>query len=166
MIFAYHVPTAEYEKSYTAYVLSAIMGEGMSSRLFSEIREKKNLAYAVKGGCEIKKEYAYNYVYVGTTAENVDKVKEIILKEFEKVSNELEEKELNEIKDQLVGNYHLAFEDSQSQMLNLLLSELNSKAEDYYEFAEKIKEVKIEEVKELAKKVKEKNSFFVLKPEK
>ena len=49
LIFAYHIPLAGDKKSYAAYVLNAIMTSGMSSRLFSEIREKRNLAYAVGG---------------------------------------------------------------------------------------------------------------------
>lgn len=167
LIFAYQVPTSENNKSYAAYILSAIMAEGMSSRLFSEIREKRNLAYAVKGGCEIKKEFAFNYIYVGTTAENVENVKKLILKEFEKVSKKIDEKEVEEVKQQIIGNYHLSFEDSQGQMLDLILSEMLSKAEDYYEFDKKIKKVNLKDVQEIASRVvDEKYSFFVLKPKK
>lgn len=166
LVFAYHVPLAQEEKSYVAYLLSAIMAEGMSSRLFSEIREKRNLAYAIKGGAEINREYSFNYIYVGTTAANIGKVKELILKEFEKVSNELNGGEVSEVKQKIIGNYHLAFEDSQGQMLSLLLSEINGKAEDHYEFEKNIKNVKIEDIKELAKKVVKEHSFFVLKPDK
>ena len=85
LVFAYHVPVSTDKKNYSAQVLSCLMAEGMSSRLFSEIREKRNLAYAVKGGAEINKDFAYNFIYVGTKKENVEEVKGLILKEFEKV---------------------------------------------------------------------------------
>ena len=78
LIFAYHIPLSEDEKSSAAQVLSAVTAEGMSSRLFSEIREKRNLAYAVKGGSEVTKDFAYNFIYVGTKKENVEKVKKLI----------------------------------------------------------------------------------------
>jgi len=55
-------------------------------------------------------------------------------------------------------------EDSQTQLLNLLYYETSSKAEDFYDFEKNIRNVKLEDVKQLAKKATEKNSFFVLIP--
>ena len=60
----------------------------------AEIREKRNLAYAVKGDSNVNKTFAYNLIYVGTMKENVEKVKKLILEEFEKVGNSLEEEEV------------------------------------------------------------------------
>ncbi len=163
LIFAYHVPLAGDKKNYAAQVLSALMAEGMSSRLFSEIREKRNLAYAVKGGSSMNKDFSYNFIYVGTTKENLEVVKKIILEEFEKVTKDLGEAELAQVKEQLIGNYQISMEDSQSQMINLLLHEINGNAKEFYEFEKKIKEVKLKDVKDLAKL---KNySFFALVPE-
>ncbi len=165
LVFAYHVPVASDNKSFVARVLSAITAEGMSSRLFSEIREKRNLAYAIKGESNINKRFAYNLIYVGTMKENVEEVNSLILKEFEKISNELDEKELGEVKQQLIGHYKLSMEDSQDQMIGLIASEVHSKAEDFYDFEENIKNIKLENVKEMASKIKEGNySFFALVP--
>ncbi len=165
LVFAYHVPLSEDKKHYAAKVLNALLADGMSSRLFSEIREKRNLAYAIRGGCEITKFYAYNLVYVGTMKENVEKVKQIILKEIKDVAENLGEKELEETKNQIIGQYHISMEDSQSQMVNLIYSEVNERAEDFYEFEDNIIQVKLEDVKELAKKAIENYSFFALIPE-
>lgn len=165
LIFAYHVPLASDKKSYSAQVLSTLMAGGMSSRLFSEIREKRNLAYSVKGSSEINKDFAYNFVYVGTTKENVEKVKKIILEEFEKVSKNLNEKELKIIKEQMIGNYQISMEDSQSQMVNLLSEEINGNAKNFYDFEKNIKDVKLQDVKELAKKALKDYSFLALVPE-
>jgi len=165
LVFAYHVPKSNSKKSPAAAVLSVLMAGGMSSRLFSEIREKRNLAYAVKGGYDINKDFAFNYVYVGTNKKNVNKVKEIILKEFEKVSIDLTKKELNEVKNQIIGNYQISVEDSQNQMVNLLSHEANGNAKEFYNFPKKISRVKMSEVKELAKKATKKYSFFALIPE-
>lgn len=165
LVFAYHVALAEDNKNYSARVLSALMAEGMSSRLFSEIREKRNLAYSIMGGAEINKRFGYNFIYIGTMKENVEKVKKLILEEFEKVAKDLDEKELSEIKNQIVGQYQINMEDSQGQMINLLVSEIQGNAEEFYEFEKNIKGVKLEDVKELAKKATEKFSFFALVPE-
>ncbi|MFH1151833.1 MAG: pitrilysin family protein, partial [Nanoarchaeota archaeon] len=164
LVFAYHVPFRDDKKSYAAKILSTLMAGGMSSRLFSEIREKRNLAYAIKGGYEITKDFGHNYIYVGTMKENVEKVKKLILEEFAKVARELGEKELNEVKEQMIGNYHISMEDSQLQMMNLLYSEINGDAKNFYEFEKNIRAVKLEDVKELAKKAKERFSFFALVP--
>ncbi len=165
LVFGYHVPKDWEEKSYAAQVLSELMAGGMSSRLFSEIREKRNLAYSVKGDSDIEKEFAYNFIFVGTMKENVEKVKELILEEFKKVSKELEEKEIENIKEKLIGNYKIDMEDSQNQMVHLLSEEISGNAEKFYKYEEKIKKVKLEDVKELAKKAIENYSFFALVPE-
>ncbi len=165
LVFAYHSPLAGDKKSHAAQVLGVLMAGGMSSRLFQEIREKRNLAYAVKGDCDIAKDYAYNIIYVGTTKENVEKVKKLILDEFEKVAKSLEEKELKEIKEQIIGNHQISMEDSQSQMANLLAYEIDGNAKDFYDFEKNISAVNLKDVRELAKKAKEKFSFFALVPE-
>lgn len=163
LVFAYHVPLANDKKNFAAQVLSVLMGGGMSSRLFSEIREKRNLAYSVKGDSDINKDFAYNLIYVGTTKENVEVVKGLILKEFKDVAENLTEEEFKQVKEQIIGNYQISMEDSQDQMINLLGHEINGNAEDFYNFEKNISEVKLEDVKDLAK-IKE-YSFFALVPE-
>jgi predicted Zn-dependent peptidase len=164
LVFAYHVPAANDKKSYAAIILNSLMADGMSSRLFSEIREKRNLAYAVRGEANINKTFAYNYIYVGAMKDNVDKIKKLILDEFEKVSETLENKELQIIKDKLIGNYQISMEDSQEQMVNLLKFEIDGNAEEFYKFEDNISKVKLEDVKELAKKAFKNFSFFALVP--
>ena len=163
LVFAYHTPLARDKRSYAAFALNILMAGGLSSRLFDEIRIKRNLAYAVKGDSDINKDFSYNTIYVGTTKENIKKVKKIILDEFKKVSENLGEKELAKVKEQIIGNHQISTEDSQNQMVNLLLHELNGNANELYEFEKKIRDVKLKDVKSLAK-IK-KYSFFVLVPE-
>jgi len=165
LIFAYHVPLASDEKNYAAQVLSALMASGMSSRLFTEIREKRNLAYTVSGSSEINRDFAYNFIHVGTSKENVEKVKELILEEFEKIPKELDEKELDQVKEYLIGNHQISVEESLSQMLNLLMYEISGDAKEFYSYEEKIRSVKLGDVKKLAESVKNKYSFFALVPE-
>ena len=61
------------------------------------------------------------------------------------------------------GNYQISMEDSQNQMVNLLSHEITGKAENFYDFEKNISEVKLEDVKKLAKL--KKYSFFALVPE-
>ncbi len=163
LVFAYHVPLSGNKQSYTAEVLGTLMASGMSSRLFHEIRDKRNLAYSIRGDSNISKFYAYNTIYVGTTKENVESVKKLILNEFEKVSKELTETELKQVKEQLIGNYHLSMEDSQTQLINLLINEIDGDAREFYNFEKNINAVKLNDVKKMAK-IK-KYSFLALIPE-
>ena len=139
------------------------MASGMSSRLFHEIRDKRNLAYSIRGDSNITKYFAYNTIYVGTTKENVEKVKKLILEEFEKVSRGLTEGELKQVKEQIIGNYHLSMEDSQSQLINLLINEIDGNAKEFYNFEKNINAVKLKDVRKMAK-IK-KYSFLALVPE-
>ncbi len=151
LVFAYHTPLLGNKKAYAAKVLGTLMADGMSSRLFSEIRSKRNLAYAIKGETILTKDYAQNYIYVGTTKDAVEKVKQLILEEFEKVSKDLSEKEFNEVKKQIIGNYKIAMEDSQEVLTALLLYEIDGNAEDFYDFEKNILDVKLKDVIDLAK---------------
>ena len=164
LVFAYHVPTSSEDKCYSAKILSSLMAGGMSSRLFQEIREKRNLAYAISGDSNINRDFSYNFIYIGTMKENIEQVKKIIFEEFEKVSKNLSEKELEEIKEQLIGNYQISMEDSGTQMINLLASEIQGDAKDFYEYEKNISKVKLKDVKELASRFKENHSFFALVP--
>ena len=163
LVFAYHTPLLGDKKAYAAKVLGTLMAEGMSSRLFTEIREKRNLAYAIKGETILTKDYSQNYIYVGTTKDAVEKVKQLILEEFEKVSKELSEKEFKEVKKQITGNYKIAMEDSQEVLTALLLYEIDGNAGDFYDFEKNILNVKLKDVMDLAK-IK-KYSMYTLVPD-
>ncbi|MFQ5531448.1 MAG: M16 family metallopeptidase, partial [Candidatus Nanoarchaeia archaeon] len=163
LVLAFHSPLANDKMSYASKVLMTLMAGGMSSRLFEEIRDKRNLAYAVKGDTNTSRDYSYNFIYVGTTKDKVEEVKKLILEEFKKVARDLTKKELDEVKEQLIGNYQISMEDSQSQMVNLLGHEMDGDAKEFYDFEKHIKTVKLNDVKKLAK-IKD-YSFFALVPE-
>ncbi len=163
LAFGYHVPASITKKHYAALVLNTLMAEGLSSRLFYEIRERRNLAYSISEYTDISKEFAYNVIFVGAKKGSVDEVKKIIMNEFKKVSAGLSENELNQVKEQIIGNTEVSIEDSYSQMLNLLTFELEGNAKDAYDFAKNIRTVKRADVQKLAK-IK-KYSFFALVPE-
>lgn len=164
LIYGFHSPLSDDELSSAAEVLITLMAGGLSSRLFSEIREKRNLAYSIKGDVSINKKYSFSLIYVGTTKENVSTVRDLIIEEFRKVSESLSEKELEEVKRQVIGNYKLSMEDSQNQMASLLSSEIDGDAEKFYLFEDKIKNVKISDVKRLASDAVKKFSFYALVP--
>jgi len=161
--FGMHSPLPNESDFYVLEILNAYLANGMSSRLFLEIREKRGLAYVVRGSIEAERDYSYYLIYVGTTKEAVDEVKEIILDEFEKIKD-MSEKDLEEAKERLVGLRKLSAEESSDVMDALLGEELAGGAEDYYKYDEKIGAVKLEDVKRLAKDLVKKYSTAAVVP--
>ena len=151
LLLAYHTPLANSDLSYVATVLNSLLAGGMSSRLFSEIREKRNLAYAIRGDCTAEKEFGYSLVYVGTTTDKLSEVKRLIIEEHKKVARDLDNKELSLIKEQLIGQHLISREDSQSELAYLLSAEIDGDVKDAFTFEKKIAAVKIADVKNLAK---------------
>jgi len=150
LIFAIHAPLMGSKEFYALEVLDAYLANGMSSRLFLEIREKRGLAYAVKSSVSAEKNYSVYSIYVGTTKEAINEVKKIILEEFENVKN-MTEKDFEEAKERVIGLRKVSSEESSEVMNELMYSEFIGNAEEYYKHEEKIKKVKLEDVKKLAK---------------
>lgn len=151
-VFAVHAPLLNEPESIALEVLDAYLANGMSSRLFLKIREEKGLAYAVKSSIDSMKHYAYYAIYVGTMKEALGEVKKIILEEFANIKD-MSEKQLEEAKTQVIGLRKVASEESVNVMNELLVFEIAGKAEDYYEREDKIKNVRLEDVKRLAEKL-------------
>ncbi|MDH7475844.1 MAG: pitrilysin family protein [Microgenomates group bacterium] len=103
------------ERKYPLSVLAAILGGGMSSRLFREVRDKRGLCYYISTGRELYYDCGYIYTQVGV-ANNLDKIKEalaVILKEHQKiVRGEIKKEELKKAKELLKGRLLLSLEDS------------------------------------------------------
>ncbi len=148
-VLGFHAPMFIDKEYYDLAVLDAYLAKGMSSKLFLEIREKRGLAYTVKGSLATEKNYSYYSIYVGTTKEAVPEVKELILQGFRDVEKMTEE-DLQEAKEMLVGLRKISSEESSDVMNELMYYEIISKAEDYYEYEKKIREVSLAGVKKIA----------------
>ena len=163
-VFAMHAPESSSDKRYPLEALHSYLASGMSSKLFLEIREKRGLAYSVRGSINSEKNYSYYSIYVGTTKEAIPEVKKLILEEFSKVE-EMTEKDLEESKERLIGLKKVSSEEGVNVMNELLFEEVSTgKSEDYYKFEEEIKKVKLEEVKFLAKELVKEYSTAAIVP--
>lgn len=139
-------------KRYIAYVLNTLLGGGMSSRLFQEIREKRGKAYSVYSFSSSYKDAGYFGVYAGTSVESSAEVVELILQELKKMAaGEIREEELNRTRGQLVGSMMLGLESTDSWMSHIARNEI------YYgqpvateEICQRIRAVSRDDVVELA----------------
>lgn len=105
---------------YAAYVLSTVLGGGMSSRLFQNIREKMGLAYSVFSELNLYRDCGLLAIYAGTSAESARKVVDLVMAEFREMKEyRVPDDELRRAKDHLKGSIALGMESTSSRMANL-----------------------------------------------
>jgi predicted Zn-dependent peptidase len=145
-----------HERRHASYILNTLLGGGMSSRLFQNIRERQGLAYAIYSDLTPYRDTGCLSVYAGTSRESAPKVVQSIVSEFRKLKvEEVPAEELRRAKDQLKGSLMLSLESSTARMSNLARQEMYF--DHFYgldELIEKIESVTAEELKVLA------NQFF------
>jgi predicted Zn-dependent peptidase len=147
--------------SYVLELIDGILGRGQSGKLFTEIRGKKGLAYDVGTQHIADVSFGCFAAYATIDKKNINLVKKMILEELEKLQ-QVTQKELDEAKTFVEGDYYLELEDTQKVADQLLFWEQVSKAEDMYHFIPKIKKVTLEEVKRVAKRYFSKYAFAVI----
>jgi predicted Zn-dependent peptidase len=114
-----------HELRYPLYILNTVLGGGMSSRLFQNIREKQGLAYAVYSELSLFSDTGCFTVYAGTAAETAKQVISSVMEELRLLKEELiSEDELRRAKDHLKGSLLLGMESTPSHMSNLARQEL------------------------------------------
>ena len=79
-------------------------------------------------------------IYVGTTKDKIRKVREIILREIKKLQN-LQLRDLQEVKEQLIGLRKVGSESSEQVMINLIVEEAVKDAGQYYDYEERVNEI-------------------------
>ena len=141
-----------HERRYASYVLNTLLGGGMSSRLFQNVRERQGLVYAIYSDLNPYRDTGCLSVYAGTSRQSAPKVVASILNEFRGVkSGPLPEEEVRRAKDQLKGSLMLSLESSTSRMSNLARQEMYF---DHFstldELIENIEKVSLEDVRALA----------------
>jgi len=165
LIFATHAPLATDKKRYILEVLDAYLASGMSSRLFLEIREKRGLAYAVQSSINTEKNYSYYSIYVGTTKPAISEVKKLIIEGFRSINDQMNESNLQESKERLVGLRKVSSEESINVMNELMYEEIStSNARSYYNHEQEISSVTLQQVKDLAKELIKNHSTATIVP--
>jgi len=141
-----------HELRFPCYALNTILGGGMSSRLFQNIREKQGLAYAVYSELSMYRDTGCMAIYAGTSIETAGKVIESIIREFRELKeNRVTEEELRRAKDHLKGSFMLGLESTSSRMGNLARQELYFKR--FFtldEMLQSIEDITAEQVQKIA----------------
>jgi len=149
-------------------VLSHILGEGSSSRLFQKIREDNGIAYQVNTFLNSFFDISTFGVYLSTNEKSIHKAQSLIFEEIEKIkSKKVSQVELERAKEYLIGNMLLSLESTTNRMLNIAQSMIYfNKIRSIENTIKKIREVSATEIRELANELFEAGALtkIVLSP--
>jgi predicted Zn-dependent peptidase len=105
---------------YALYLLNAILGSSMSSRLFQEVREKRGLAYSIYSYQQSYRDTGLLVVYAGTAPASYRQVLDLVQREWRRLRNEPPDPdEFRRAKEQLKGNLLLGLESTNNRMTRL-----------------------------------------------
>jgi predicted Zn-dependent peptidase len=145
---------AKSEDRYAMAALNNVLGGGMSSRLFQEVREKRGLAYAVYSYHQGYSDAGAIKTYVGSTTGNVEEAVKVIAEQLRKIQEEpVSEEELYRTKQQLKSSTLLALESTAARMNRIGRSVITG-AELFTpeEIAARIEAVTADDIRRLARK--------------
>ncbi len=145
------IPIAHADR-FTCYVLNTILGGGVSSRLFQNIRERQGLAYAVSSELINYRDTGMMAVYAATSQSTAAKLIHSVGSELYNLRTELVPlDELRRAKDHLKGSLMLSLESTASRMHNLARQELFfGRYVSLDEMLQSVESVTAEEVRDLA----------------
>ncbi len=142
-------------KRHKLKVLSALLGDGSSSRLFQAVREKLGMTYQINTFLNSYLDVSVFGIYYSTNEKQSDRVNEIVLREFNKLRNsEIKAKELKRVKEYIKGNTLMSLENTTNRMVRLANSIYHyGKIIPIEELLNKIDNVSVEEILSLSKEV-------------
>ncbi len=143
--------SAEY---YPLAVLNTLFGDGMSSRLYQNLREKHGLAYSIYSSINSYTDCGSWYIYAATDAKKYKRTIDLIYKEMQKLMLKMPtKKELNRAKEQLKTATIIEQESLSSRMQNLLKNEIVfGKYEQTVDIIQKIDQVTLDDIHTLSNK--------------
>lgn len=110
---------------FEAFILNALLGGGMTSRLYQAIREKQGLAYTVFSSLSTNADSGNISVYAATDSKNVKKVIQIVAEELRKIKKQgIRERDINLFKTQVRGQLLMGSEDIENRMSSLGINEM------------------------------------------
>ena len=135
-------------------LMNLILGGGMSSRIFQEVREKRGLAYSVGSHYRPYQDTGYFVVYGGTGKGLLNEVLDVVLGEVKKIYSEpVSDIELQSAKDAFKGSILLGLENTNTRMTRMAEQEMTfGSFVGVDEVIQKIEKVSVRDVQRIAKK--------------
>lgn len=142
-------------------ILSNLLGDGTSSRLFQSIRERLGITYQISSFVNFYYDVSSFGIYFSTNEKNLNKVLVAISKEIKKIKNDgIKQRELNRVKEYTKGILLLSMENTDNRMTRLANSMLNfNRIISLDEMKKEIDEITIDEINELSNELLDENQF-------
>jgi predicted Zn-dependent peptidase len=112
LTFGFPGVSFEDDRFFAVQVLSTVLGDGMSSRLFQEVREKRGLAYSVYSFNAALADGGIFGIYAGTSPKQVDELATVIADEMGRITVDLDDRELARARAQMKAGVLMALESS------------------------------------------------------
>lgn len=158
-----------HKNRYALLVLNALLGEGMSSRLYQRIREKHGLAYSVYSYVTMLSDTGIFGIYLGTDKKNIESAVGLVQTELEKLKDKpVPRAEIDRTKSQIKGTLMLGLENMSSRMIRLGSGELY--LESYVPLdtiLKRIEDVSAESIQDVGSEVFDQSQFstVIIRPE-
>jgi len=147
---------------YSLFVLNTLLGGGVSSRLFQEIRENRGLAYSVYSYTSMYIDTGLWGVYAGVSKKRIREVAELIIHEMLSLRDTLTEDELDKAKRHLKGNMILGLESTNSRMNNIARQEIYfNRYISPDEISKAVEAVSMKQIRELSERLLAKRSLSI-----
>lgn len=147
-------------------VLCALLGEGLNSRLWVELREKRGLAYELGSFFPDLEGPSHMLIYVISQPQNVIQSRRLILSELEKLKNSyVLDRELTDAKAKINGTYLLARESSKGQASHMAISEvIGGKYSLDTTMQKRLEEVSSADIRRVVNTYFEETTMLVIRP--
>ncbi len=141
------------DRKYALVLMDVLLGGGMSSRLFQNIREQFGFAYSVYTFTDFMQETGVFGTYMACAPDKVEKSIDLVVEEFQKIArDEVTEDELQRVKSQVKGNMLLGLESSGRRMRKIGETEIYGREHlSISQLVEKIENIQTRQLVELAR---------------
>jgi predicted Zn-dependent peptidase len=141
-----------HDDRYALAVIDQLLGGGLSSRLFQEVREKRGLAYSIYSYRSLFTDAGIFVIAAGTAPSKVGDTLDVIGNELKRLADGVSAKEMDIAKRHLVGAFHLGLEDTGARMASIASSQLSlGRVEEVDVAAERLRSVTADDVERVAR---------------
>lgn len=160
LVIGLDVELNDYNSKFPVSLYNVILGESATSKLFQNVREKASLAYTARSNYVRQKNNIY--IRCGIEIENYDKALKIIKEQLEDMKNgRFNEEDLENSKKYMISGIQSIEDEQDSEITYYIGQELAGKLTTFEEYAKKISEVNLEDVKNVGSKININTIYFL-----
>ena len=150
----------EEDSKYKISLYNVVLGEGATSKLFQNVRERESLAYTARSNYVKPKNNIY--IRCGIEIQNFEKAVDVIKEQLEAMKNgDFTEEDIENAKKYVVAGLRTTKEEQDSELTYYLGQELSDKFTTFEEYEEKINKVTKEDIQKVAQNIKINTIYFL-----